>query len=250
MSWYKKAKLVDKMGGIFDNDSFIKKDLSDENKVLYEELIDEHEYLIDLLMERDGEDQGVIDKINEVQAQIKSLVGKTEEERKENRRRLIEEDRREKRLTEERLEAAKNDPDYQDSIRESIKNWNPNGNGPYTQRYKEAGYITGRGELLDFGHDGQRALDHREITVISDELDGQTDGMIQFMYATNSIRLQSQSKDYIGFDWVTEPTSAQKRIVRSLAGYIFRERGEVTIDAFGDSRSYSNLREMNEGLDW
>lgn len=98
-----------------------------------------------------------------------------------------------------------------------------------TFNFKEAGYITVNGKLLDFSGKkqgapgGYRTLDHREI---SDILDlpadaGYSDGLIEFMNQGN-IRLQEY-----GIDISVMPNEKQVAILKR---FFDRLNGEVTID--------------------
>jgi DNA repair protein RadC len=95
-----------------------------------------------------------------------------------------------------------------------------------TSNFKEAGYLTTSGKLLDFsgkkdgGEPGYRSMDHRDIADMND-YDGPS--MTQFMDMGN-IRMKPESD---GFELTQKPTSEQ---VIVLKRYINSLNGEVIVD--------------------
>jgi len=97
-----------------------------------------------------------------------------------------------------------------------------------TNDFREAGYITPNGKLLDFsgkrqgGPSGKRTMDHREISDIYEEtFENYSDGMCKFMDEGN-IRLQSD-----GFELTQLPTKQQEIL---LSQFIGNNNGEVYVD--------------------
>ena len=108
----------------------------------------------------------------------------------------------------------------------------------YTEDWREAGYITPAGSLIDLsgkregGERGQRALDHREA--------GGTIGMQEFM-ALGNIRIDYNSGS---FDISKAPTDRQ---IRRLTEFIEDRGGEVTVDleeGLGELRGDYYLRAL------
>ena len=98
-----------------------------------------------------------------------------------------------------------------------------------TSNWKEAGYITTDGTVLDFSgkrdgaRGGYRAQDHREISrAFEKDIDG-TDALVEFM-AGGNIRLEPESP---GIDISVKPSADQRPILRR---YIDRFWGEVMVD--------------------
>lgn len=110
----------------------------------------------------------------------------------------------------------------QDNATKAIKKYGT------TNDWREAGYLTADGKLLDFseknigGPRGQRSLDHRDVNDIYDEqFEGYSDGMARFMDEGN-IRMQPY-----GFELTQLPTREQERM---LSQFITKEGGEVVVD--------------------
>jgi len=153
-------------------------------------------------------------------------------------RRKIEE---EKKRTEDIYDRAKNDDSFQIQIENAVQDW------PRTDNPKLAGYIMQDGSMLNFSYNGyQRDYDHRDITQDIDDLDGGTDGMIQFQLATGAVRLHAQGNGYVSFDWEVEPTRSQKRKMVEIA----EDSSEIYIRAFEEEKNYDDVLEMQEDLGW
>ncbi|MFZ5975199.1 MAG: hypothetical protein ACOYU3_07305 [Bacillota bacterium] len=108
-----------------------------------------------------------------------------------------------------------------------------------TANWKEAGYITTDGSVLDFSgkrdgaRGGDRTQDHREISRAFDKgIDG-TDALVEFM-AKGNIRLEPESPR---IDIAVKPNAAQRPVLRR---YIDRFSGDVMID-------FSNLNGNLDG---
>lgn len=107
-----------------------------------------------------------------------------------------------------------------------------------TSDFREAGYLTVTGKLLDFSgkkfgaRKGQRSMDHREISDIytEEDLDG-GEAMVAFMNDGN-IRM---APEIPGIDLSVKPNEAQEAILRR---YFDRYNGYITLDVsneYGDN---------------
>lgn len=98
-----------------------------------------------------------------------------------------------------------------------------------TINFKEAGYLTVNGKLLDFsgkkqgGPSGYRSMDHREISDILDlpEDVGYSDGLIEFMRQGN-VRMQE-----FGIDVSVMPNKNQLAVLKR---FFDKNNGEITVD--------------------
>jgi GNAT superfamily N-acetyltransferase/proteasome lid subunit RPN8/RPN11 len=129
--------------------------------------------------------------------------------------------------------------EYQVIEKEAIKHFGT------TANFKEAGYLTTSGKLLDFsgkrqgGQAGYRSMDHREI---SDMNDYEGPSMTEFMDMGN-IRMQPESD---GFELTQPPTKEQTAVLKR---YIDRANGEVTVDLgyIGNHNTSPHYMEYSEG---
>lgn len=105
-----------------------------------------------------------------------------------------------------------------------------------TDDFLEAGFILPDGTMLDFsgknigGIAGKRALDHRDITTIDDDLKSGTNGMEEFMDMTNSIRYELRADQHginTQIQFYDLPTSKQ---LRTLKDSIEISGGDVNLD--------------------
>lgn len=95
-----------------------------------------------------------------------------------------------------------------------------------TTNFKEAGYMTTDGELLDFSgkqYDkswtGRRSQDHREINAIDVEM--------QEFIDMGNIRMQPETN---GFELTLEPTEAQYNTLRDYIDSINKEQGQTYLE--------------------
>lgn len=215
-------------------------DVLEEYKILRQYHTDLSNQLFELFQREDERD---IEWVNKKTAIIKRMNELTKEEQKltkpyreERIRRIKEEDeeyRKRKKETEQRFQQAKEDSSFQQKIINKIKRW------PRTQDPKLAGYILKNGAMLKLSYENRdRDMDHREIAMNIDELDGGTSGMYQFMYATGAIRMHLNREKMLYLNWVTKPTVEQKEIMK----YIAYQAKEINVDP---SQSSSNSIEFN-----
>jgi hypothetical protein len=91
---------------------------------------------------------------------------------------------------------------------------------PTTDDPRTAGYILSNGDMLHFSYGfGKRDVDHRQILEAFPEkmpISGGTDGMKQFMQATNAVRMGVSSDSSIFFDFENHPTNAQLQKIREV----------------------------------
>jgi hypothetical protein len=214
-------------------------------KEYHQDLYDQY---CDLIMAFDPNDISHVNKRKELamkRREIKQEIEKIEEPARKIIRERHEQHRqdqaREREELEKRDEQSQNDTRYQIRIENAVKDW------PRTENIRSAGYMLQDGSLLSFSHGyGNRDMDHREITSISDELSDGTSGMYQFMNSTGAIRLQTQSDNYMGFEWKVKPTFDQKREIMEHT----RDENEIIIDDMGESYEFSSVWEMSEKLGW
>jgi len=98
------------------------------------------------------------------------------------------------------------------------------------------GFIFEDGAMLSLSYDGRmRDMDHREIgeIMLKHGLDTGTDGMKQFMQATNAVRLNFNQR-YAGFDFPGKPTRAQMRIILE----IIKDVSDFNVTYGGESYSF------------
>ena len=115
-----------------------------------------------------------------------------------------------------------------------------------TDDFNEAGYILPNGEMLDFSGSNQGAMggsrerDHREITIVSDDLSGGTKGMDEFMDQTGSIRFSLNDK--IAQVDVMHPITRDQE--KTLNDVIEITNGNLEVDlenGLGEWSSYSEM---------
>lgn len=180
-------------------------------------------------------------KVQETQTKLRNFKApflKKMEESKVSRRE--ERDAQEKR-TKELFDKSQNNSKFQRVVERSVKNW------PRTNDIRFAGYIMQDGSMLDLSGGGsQRILDHRSITSEIDELDGGTNGMMQFMYATGAIRMNYNGGKSINFHWVVQPNYAQRRVIKDISSNM----RYITIDNKGDVLEFDDSHNMIEQFRW
>lgn len=97
-----------------------------------------------------------------------------------------------------------------------------------TRNYKECGYITTNGKMLDLSgkkqgaRGGYRTQDHREVEEILEGV-SYTEALIEFMNQGN-IRLNPESQ---GIDISILPTKQQENVLRDYFNYF---NGEIIVD--------------------
>ena len=105
-----------------------------------------------------------------------------------------------------------------------------------TRNYKECGYITTSGKMLDLSgkkqgaRGGYRTQDHREVWEILEGV-SYTDALIEFMNQGN-IRLNPESQ---GIDISVLPTKQQEIALRDYFNYF---KGEIVVD-ISDLKGYN-----------
>jgi len=214
-------------------------------KAHFQSLYDQY---VDLIGIFDPHDISHVNKRKELTLKRKEIneeIEKIEEPARKIIRERTQRDRerqaKEREELEKRHDQSKNDTSYQIRIDNAVKEW------PTTDNISSAGYMLQDGSLLLFSHGyGNRDMDHRDITEISDELSSGTDGMYQFMNATGAIRLQTQSANYMGFEWKVKPTFAQKRVIMEVT----EDQTEIIVDDMGKSYTFDSTWEMAEKLGW
>ena len=105
-----------------------------------------------------------------------------------------------------------------------------------TRNYKECGYITISGKMLDLSgknqgaRGGYRTQDHREVEEILDGFN-YTDALVEFMNHGN-IRLNPECQ---GVDISVMPTKQQESVLRDYFNYF---NGEILVD-ISDEKGYT-----------
>lgn len=204
--------------------------------------------LVELLDNKDEKDIVWKNKYEKIRAKIRDIEGKlniitepVKQKMNEENENIREMERQEKIRTEEIFEKAKDDSSFQIKILNAVKDW------PRTNNSKIAGYIMRDGDMLALTYDGMtRGMDHRYITQEIDELDGGTDGMMQFMYATGAVRMQHQGNKFCSFNWVVSPSFNQKQKIIEIAS----KCDEIYIDCDIGNFTFSDYFEMISELRW
>lgn len=118
-----------------------------------------------------------------------------------------------------------------------------------TYNFDEAGYIFPDGQLLDLsgknkgGSGGYRAYDHRNISIIMDDLkDSPSENMRDFMIETGAIRF-SKHDDYALFDMEKWPSREQLNIIKDFATL-------YNMEAIGISLPGENTSKIIEPSSW